>query len=58
MIALDGRRQVDVSGDTTAFDGRAGLEMARKLGADLAGEALAKGANLILDSLDKGKPHE
>lgn len=58
VIALDGGRQVDVSGDTIAFDGLAGLHMARKLGAELAAEALEKGADLILDSLGKGNAHE
>ena len=58
VIALDGGRQVDVSGETIAFDGLAGLHMARKLGAELADEALEKGADLILDSLGKGRAHE
>ena len=51
VIALDGGRQVDVSGETIAFDGLAGLQMARKLGAELAQEAREKGADMILDSL-------
>ena len=58
VIALDGGRQVDVSGDAIAFDGLAGLHTARKLGAELAAEALEKGADLILDSLGKGNAHE
>ncbi|MDE2637231.1 MAG: hydroxymethylbilane synthase [Chloroflexota bacterium] len=58
VIALDGARQVDVSGDAIAFGGLAGLDMARKLGAELAEEALKKGADLILDSLAKGQAHE
>ncbi len=58
VIALDGRRQVDVSGDAIAFGGLAGLDMARKLGAELAEEALEKGADLIMDSLGKGQAHE
>lgn len=58
VIALDGGRQVDVSGDAIAFDGLAGLHIARKLGAELAAEALEKGADLILDSLGKGNAHE
>lgn len=51
VIALNGAGQVDVSGETIAFDGLAGLNMARKLGAELAGEALEKGADLLLNSL-------
>ena len=58
VIALDGGRRVDVSGDAIAFDGLAGLHMARKLGAELAAEALEKGADLILGSLGKGQAHE
>lgn len=58
VIALDGARQVDVSGDTILADGLAGLDMARKLGAELAEEALIEGADLILDSLGKGKAHD
>ncbi len=48
VIALDGSRQVDVHGETTAFGGPAGKHMAQKLGAQLAEEALEKDADLIL----------
>lgn len=58
VIALDGGRQLDVSGETIAFDGLAGLHMARKLGAELAQEALEKGADLILDSLGNEDANE
>ena len=58
VIALDGGRQVDVSGETIAFDGLAGLHKARKLGAELAQEALEKGAGLLLDSLANEDSHE
>jgi len=58
VIALDGSRQVDVAGETIAFDGPAGKFMAQKLGAQLAEEALEKGADLILDSLGAANPNE
>ena len=52
VVALDGSRQIDVSGETIAFDGPSGKFMARKLGAELANEAREKGADQILDSID------
>lgn len=54
VIALDGSRQVDVAGETGALDGRAGEDMARQLGARLAEEALERGADLMLASIDAG----
>ena len=54
VIALNGSRQVDVAGETKAFDGPAGKFMAQKLGAQLAQEALEKGADMILASLETG----
>jgi hydroxymethylbilane synthase len=53
-IALDGRRQVDVTGETGTLDGPAGKTMAEKLGAELAQEALERGADQILESIDLG----
>ena len=58
VIALDGRRQVDVAGDTIALEGAAGEIPACKLGAQLAEEALEKGADLLLNSLATGDQHE
>jgi len=57
VIALNGSRQVDVAGETNAFDGPAGDDAAQKLGAQLAEEALEKGADMILASLETGE-HE
>ncbi len=54
VSALDGGRQVDVHGETIAFDGPAGRYMAEKLGAELAAEALEKGADQILQSINLG----
>lgn len=58
VIALDGSRQVDVAGETHAFDGLDGKYMARKLGEQLAQEALEKGAGLILASSGAGNPND
>lgn len=58
VIALDGSRQVDVAGDTGALDGRAGEDMARQLGAELAGEALERGADSMLASVAAGDSNE
>ncbi len=57
VIALNGSRQVDVAGETNAFDGPAADNAAQKLGAQLAEEALEKGADMILASLETGE-HE
>jgi len=57
VIALNGSRQVDVAGESNAFDGPAGDDAAQKLGAQLAEEALEKGADMILASLETGE-HE
>lgn len=54
VIALDGGRQVDVSGDTSAVDGLAGKYMAEKLGAELAAAALSQGADQILAAIANG----
>jgi len=54
VIALDGSRQVDVHGETSALDGPAGMTMAEKLGAELAQKALEKGADQILQSINLG----
>ena len=56
VIALDGSRQVDVAGETGAIDKPAGEHVAQKLGAQLAQEALEKGADMILASLDADNP--
>lgn len=58
VIALDGSRQVDVAGATGALAGSAGARMAQKLGAQLAEEALDKGAGLILAALDADNPND
>lgn len=58
VIALDGSGQVDVAGETGALDGRAGEDMARQLGAQLAEEALESGADLMLASIDVGASNE
>ena len=54
VTALDGRQQVEVRAETNAIDGPAGKTMAEKLGAELAQEALAKGADRILQSINFG----
>ena len=54
VIALDGSRQVDVAGETSAFDGPAGENEAQKLGERLAEAALEKGADMILAALETG----
>ena len=54
VIALNGSRQIDVVGETNVFNGPAGKFMAQKLGAQLAEEALEKGADMILASLESG----
>ena len=54
VIALDGARQVDVSGETAALDGPAGICEAEKLGEELAAVALSQGADQILASLGDG----
>ena len=51
VIALDGSRQVDVTGDADAIGELADVQLAQMLGAELAREALEKGADLILDSV-------
>ena len=58
VIALDGSQQVDVAGDTGVLDGRAGEDMARQLGAELAGEALERGADSMLASVAAGDSNE
>lgn len=54
VIALDGSRQVDVAGETGAFDAPAGEDAAQKLGERLAEAALEKGADMILAALETG----
>ena len=50
VIALDGSRQIDVIGGTSADDGAAGQIRARELGIRLAQQALREGAADILQS--------
>ena len=52
VSALDGRRQVDVAGETDARDDAPGEELARELGARLAEAALEQGGDQILASLN------
>ncbi len=54
VIALDGSAKVDVTGESGAIEGAAGLTLAQALGARLASEALAKGAQRILETIDIG----
>ena len=54
VIALDGRRQVDVAGEIGASDSAYGTTMAQELGAGLAAKALAQGAQRILETIDIG----
>ncbi len=54
VIAVDGRQQIDVAGETRAVDGPAGKHMAGQLGAQLAEQALEKGADRILQSISSG----
>ncbi len=53
VTALDGRHQIDVTGETHAPAGPSAVLVARKLGARLAQEALEKGARQILTGIAK-----
>ncbi len=54
VTSLDGSHQIDVAGETYAFEGPSGVLMARKLGTSLAQEALEKGGRQILDEIAPG----
>lgn len=54
VIALDGRGQVDVAGETDAIEGAAGIPRAQELGVELAATALEKGARQILEAAEIG----
>ena len=54
VIAVDGKQQIDVTGETRAVDGPEGEYIARQLGARLAEQALEKGAGRILQSISSG----
>ncbi len=54
VVALNGRRQVDVDGETAANAGAMGESQARQLGIDLAERARELGAERILESIISG----
>ena len=54
VTSSDGSQQIDVTGETLAFDGPKGKFMARKLGTRLAQDALENGAREILSSIERG----
>lgn len=51
VTSLDGSRQIDVAGETSALSDTAGKDAARALGARLARDALKQGAAQILDDI-------
>ncbi len=50
VVATDGTQQIDVSGETKAFDGPKGKDLARQLGERLAEQSLKQGARLLLQN--------
>ena len=55
VIALDGGRQVDVAGETTAIAGQPSDVLAQQLGLDLAENARELGGEEILQAIDIGE---
>ena len=54
VIAIDGSRQLDLRGAAAMTQSSENLEAARRLGADLAAQALAQGAGRLLDAHSGG----